>query len=160
MLQETTTLWSTIKAKAAEFFGFAFALIAPIHFILLLVGAFILADTIAGVWCAKKTGKKITSNRLSKFISKMLVYNAVVILAFALDINLIGEFLLHIVSVNLLFTKITAIALIVNECYSIDEKLVNVKGKGIFGYFKQLLGVAKYVKKEAKELTDDDKKEN
>jgi hypothetical protein len=87
------------------------------------------------------------------------VYNSVVILAFALDVNLVGEFLMHIVSIHLLFTKVTAIALIVNECYSINEKLVNVTGKGIFTYFKQVLGIAKYVKKEAKELTDDDDKE-
>jgi hypothetical protein len=158
MIQETaTTLWMAFKLNAAKFLSICFALLIPIQFMLLLVGAFILADTIAGIWSSRKLGKKITSNRLSGFISKMLVYNAVVILAYALDVNLLGEFLLHLVSINLLFTKVTVIALIVNECYSINEKLVNVKGKGIWDYAKQVLGVAKFIKKEAKELQDDDK---
>ena len=151
------TLLVSIKQKAAYLLGIGFGLIAPIQFILLLVGAFIAADTVFGVWAAKKQKKKITSNRFSSFIGKMLVYQTVVIIAYALDINLLGEFLLAIVSIKLLLTKMVAIALIVNECYSIDEKLVNVKGKGIFHYFKQLLGLAKLVKKEAKELTNDEK---
>jgi len=157
MIQETiTTLWAAFKINAAKFLSICFALLIPIQFMLLLVGAFIFADTVAGIWCAKKSNKKITSNRLSGIISKMLVYNSVVILAYALDVNLLGEFLLHIVSISLLLTKVTVIALITNELYSINEKLVNVKGKGIFDYAKQLLGVAKFIKKEAHDLTDDE----
>lgn len=146
------TILISIKEKAGYLLGIGFGLLAPIQFILLLVGAFIAADTCFGVWAAKKQKKKITSHRFSSFIGKMLVYQAVVILAYALDVNLLGEFLLAIVSVKLLLTKLVAIALIVNECYSISEKIENVTGKGIWFYFKQILGLAKFVKKEVEDL--------
>ena len=152
MIQETTTLWSIIKSNAVTFFSMICALLAPIQPILLLVFIFIMLDTVMGVWASKKLKKEITSRKLSAFISKMLVYGGVVILTYALDKLLLGEFLLMFVSVKLLATKVAAIALILAEVYSIDEKLVNVKGKGIWHYFKRLIGVAKLIKKEADEL--------
>jgi hypothetical protein len=159
MKEQLIQIIIALKNNIYPLFAVAIGLLAPIQYILLLVGAFILADTVAGVWSSKKLGKKITSNRFSSVISKMLVYNSVVILAFALDVNLLGEFLLHIVSINLLFTKVAAIALITNECYSIDEKLRNVTGKGIWFYFKRLVGIAKTIKREAEELEKKDNKE-
>lgn len=149
MIQETTTLWGIIKSNLFTFFSMIFGLLAPIQPILLLVFVFIFLDTVMGVWASKKLKKQITSRKLSAFISKMLVYGSVVILTYALDKLLLGEFLLMLVSINLLATKVAAIALIIAEVYSIDEKLVNVKGKGIWHYFKRLIGVAKLIKKEA-----------
>lgn len=143
---------NTIKSNLDTFFAMCFGLLAPIQPILLLVFAFIIADTFFGVWSAKKTSKKLSSRKLSTFIGKMLVYAFVIILTYALDTLLLGEFLLKIVSINLLATKVSAIALILNECYSIDEKLRNVNGKGIWHYIKQLISVAKLIKKESKEL--------
>jgi putative flippase GtrA len=156
MIQETTTLWTIIKSNLGQFFAMCFGLLAPIQPILLLVFGFIIADTVAGIWCSKKTGIKITSRRLSAFIAKMLVYSAVVILTYGLDKLLLGEFLLHIVSINLLATKVAAMALIFAEVYSIDEKLIRVTGKGIWHYFKRLIGLAKMIKKEAKDLKDEE----
>lgn len=149
MIQETTTtLWSIIKSNLFSFTAMICGLLAPIQPILLLVFSFIILDTFMGVWSAKKTNVKITSRRLSSFITKMLVYAGVIILTYGLDKLLLGEFLLMVVSVNLFATKVSAIALILAEIYSIDEKLVNVKGKGIWHYFKRLIGVAKLIKKE------------
>ena len=153
MILETTSLWASLKGKAALIFGSIFALLAPIQFVLLLVGAFIAADTVFGMYTAKKLGHKLTSRKFSKFISKMLVYQAVIILIYALDVLLLGEFFLMIVSVPLVLTKITSIALIAVEIFSIDEKLKMLKdGQGIWYHFKRLIGIAKLIKKETKEI--------
>ena len=152
MFQETTSLLAIIKSNFFTFFSIICGLLAPIQPILLLVFAFIVIDTVMGVWASKKLKREITSKKFSTFISKMLVYGLVVILTYALDKLLLGEFLFIFVSINLLATKVAAIALIVAEVYSIDEKLVNVKGKGIWHYFKRLIGVAKLIKKEANDL--------
>lgn len=154
-MNELNNFLAVTKNNFGVFGGMIFGLLSPIQPILLLVFAFIVADTIFGVWAARKTNKKITSRRLSSFIGKMIVYSCAVILTYALDKLLLGEFLLHIISINLLATKVTSMALIFAEIFSIDEKLVMVKKKGIWDYFKQLLGVAKKIKKEAEELKEE-----
>lgn len=161
MIQETTTLWGLIKTHIFEFFSVIFALIAPIQAIILLVFAFIVADTAFGIWAAKKTGKKLSSKKLSAFIGKMIVYLALLLLSFGLGSLLLDEFLFYIIKIKLLTTKVTAITLCFAEIFSIDEKLKMVNpNKGLWYHFKRVLGVAKYVKKEADELIDDkDKKE-
>jgi hypothetical protein len=160
MIQETTTLWVTLKANLLEFFGVIMALIAPIQAIIMLVFAFIIADTAFGIWSAKKTGKKLTSTKFSGFIGKMIVYLALLLLSYGLGALLLDEFLFYVIKIKLLTTKVTAIALCFAEIYSIDEKLKNVDPeKGIFYHFKRLLGVAKLVKQETDDLMDDDKNE-
>lgn len=148
--------WAALKTNAGTFFAMCLGLLAPIQPILILVFAFIMLDTAFGVWAAKKTGQKVSSRRLSAFIGKIIVYAGAVILTFALDKLLLGEFLMSIISIDLLATKVTAIALILNEIWSVDEKLKNVKGKGLWHYFKRVVFVAKLIKKEAKELKGDD----
>lgn len=135
-----------------KLFLFAIALLSPIKIFLVLVGIFIFIDTILGIWAAKKTGIKIESRKLSKFISKMFVYNMVVILAFLLDKYLLGEFFLLFLSIPLAITKLTTIGLVLNEAYSMDEKVRNVKGVGIWDIFSKLLGLAKFIKKQKEEV--------
>lgn len=158
MINETITgLLTALKSNITIFLGVCIGLLAPIAPILLLVFVFIIADTVFGIWSSKKLKQPIKSRRLARFISKMLVYGAVVIITYAMDVLLLGEFLLMIVSIKLLATKVAAIALIVNEVFSIDEKLRNVNNKGIWDYFKRVIGIAKMIKKETDELTDDNK---
>lgn len=156
MKLETTTLMLSIKSNAPKLAFTIFSLLAPIKWMLLLVGLFIFIDTIFGIYTAKKTGKQLTSRKLSKFISKMFVYQTVVILAYAIDKLLLGELILLFVSVPMLITKLAALALVVNETFSIDEKLKMInKEKGLWFYFKQMLGLARLVKKESGDLIDD-----
>lgn len=142
----------SLKSSITKLVLFALALLSPIKVFLVLVGLFIFIDTILGIWASVKTGIKIESRKLSKFISKLLVYNSVVILAYMLDKFLLGEFFLLFLSVPLAITKLTSIGLIINEAYSMDEKVRNVKGVGIYDVFKKLLGLAKYVKKQKEEI--------
>ena len=140
------SLWSSSFGKAIVF---AIGLLAPIKFIMVLVFAAILADTIFGIRTSRKLGVEITSRRLSKFISKLFVYQFVIIFAYAIDVNLLGEFILLFISVPLALTKITSLGLVVNELFSIDESLKKLnKEKGLWFYFTQLLSVAKRIKKD------------
>lgn len=138
------SLWNTTFGKSIVF---AIGLLAPIKIIMILVFVFILIDTIGGVWVSNKLGIEITSRRLSKFISKLLVYQTVIILAYAIDINLLGPFILLFLSVPLATTKIVSLGLVVNEIFSLDESLKKLnKDKGLAFYFRQLIGVAKKIK--------------
>jgi hypothetical protein len=153
MKQESISIFTSIKSNFFTYFTVVIGLLSPIKYILLLVGLSILADTIFGVYAAKKTGKKITSRRLSAFISKMLIYQTVVITMFAIDTLLLGEFLMLFISIPFVATKITALLLIINETISIDEKLRMLNPeKGLWFHFKRLIGIAKLVKKETEGL--------
>jgi len=144
----------TLKSKAMVVLGSIAALLAPIQWVLILVGMFIVLDTCFGIWAAKKTKKKLTSRRFSGFISKMFIYQLVVITVYALDKLLLGEFLLYFINIHLVLTKITAICLIFAEVFSINEKLIMVKGKGFWSYFKRVIGLAKRIKSETEDLTE------
>ena len=142
-------IWKDTKVLLA----LAIGLLAPIKGLLIIIGIFILIDTVLGVLAAKKRKIKITSNRLSSMLSKMLVYQLVVILAFALDKLILGDIVAIFISVPLLITKIAALFVLANEAYSIDEKIRIVRnGKGIWYQFKRLIGTAKLIKKETKDL--------
>lgn len=154
MIRETLhTLITTIKSNMITIFGIITALLSPIKYLMILVGVFIVIDTIFGIYTSKKIGVKLTSRKLSRFISKMVVYQSVVILAFAIDKLLIGDLLLLVLSVPLTITKIATLALVINECFSIDEKLRMINSeKGLWFYFKQMIGIAKLIKKETDDI--------
>jgi len=124
------------------------AFLAPIFGILITVGLAILADTIMGIWKAKKLGEKITSRKLSQIISKMFLYNATVILFFLIDWYILNAIILTFFTVPLMLTKVVALTLVSIEVYSIDENWKAVKGNGLWFYFKRLTSRAKDIKDE------------
>lgn len=144
--------WKDAKIILAS----AFALLVPIKGLLIAVGVIIVIDTIMGIYAASKTGKKITSRRFSSVLSKMLIYQSVVIVAYAMDKLILGEFTALFVDINLLTTKVATLFVIGSELFSIDEKfrIIN-NGKGTWYQFKRLMGVAKMVRKETKDLDID-----
>lgn len=159
MIQDTTSsLAATIKTNGWPIFGIIATLLSPIKWLMVLVAFFIIADTIFGLWAAKKLKIKLESRKFARFITKMLVYQCVVITAFALDTLLLGQFFLLFISIPLVVTKLGTLALIVAELFSIDEKLKNVNAKeGIWFHFSRLLKIAKRIKKETDELDIKDK---
>jgi hypothetical protein len=124
------------------------AFLAPIFGILITVGIAILADTVMGIWRAKKLKEKITSRKLSQIISKMFLYNATVILFFLIDWYILNAIILTFFTVPLMLTKIVALTLVSIEIYSIDENWKAVKGNGLWFYFKRLTSRAKDIKDE------------
>lgn len=161
MIHDTTTaLTATFKTHGWSILGIILVLLGPIKWFMLLVGLAIIADTIFGIWSSRKLGKKLESRKFARFITKQLVYQSVVIGAYALDKLLLGEFFLLFISIPMLVTKLAVIGLIVTEGYSIDEKLQNVnKGEGIYFHFQRLLRLAKFIKKETSDVFEDKKEE-
>ena len=126
---------------------------APIKGIFVTVTLFIILDTFMGVWKAKNMGVPITSRGLSAVISKMLLYQALVLTTFCLDTFIIGDIVESIFSVEHLPTKIISVVLVYIEMKSVDENYKEVKGVSILKEAKNLITRAKEVKQDINELT-------
>lgn len=158
MIKEITlTTLLSIKSNIAFIITTIVGLLSPIVPILLLVFLFVLADTGFGLWAAGKLNQKRTSTKLFAIVSKLVMFSALVILTYLLDIFILGEFLLKIVDINMLATKVAALVAIANESYSIDEKLRKVTSKGLLFHFKRLVAIGKKIKSETKDLTEENK---
>lgn len=132
--------------------------IAPVKGIMVFVGLSIFLDTAFGLWASYRLGKPIVSRKLYRLATKMLVFQFVVFLFYGIDVFMMGDLLAAFgIGIEFALTKIVGMALICIEGFSIDEKLQNVygKGRGIFYWFKKLIGVAKEIKKGYVEITDD-----
>jgi len=131
------------------------AFLAPIQGILITVGVLIVADTIIGIWKAKKLKEKVTSRKLSQVISKMFLYEGTVVLFFMIDKYMLGDILQHFFAVEYLLTKIVALVLSSIEVFSMDENYRAVNKYGLWHAFKRLVGRAKDVKSELKDFDID-----
>ena len=92
----------------------------------LLVGFFIIADTITGLVAANKRGEAITSKRGSDVIRKFLVYGCGVIVAHVIQREFVSDFpCMKIISGLIAF----------NELKSIDENIKSISGFSLFEFF-------------------------
>ena len=126
----------------------------PVVPLVILVGLFILGDTILGVWAAKRRGEKITSRKLGNIIPKMVLYQGAVVTAFLLDTFLLGEFIAILFSIDILFTKLVSLTLIFIEGVSIDENFTSITGKNMFSSFKDMITRTASLKDEIKKISD------
>lgn len=94
--------------------------LAPIKAAMAVAGVLIVADLITGIWAAYKRGEAITSAGLRRSITKMLVYQATIILAF-----LVEKYMLDGV---LPITKIASSFIGITELKSVLENLNNASG--------------------------------
>ena len=130
----------------------------PIHGILLLVGLSIMMDTVFGLYTSNKLNLPITSRKMGRVITKMLVYQSTVILFFLIDCFLINDIVMALLTpISYLTTKLMSMVLVSVELYSMDEsiRLVN-NDKGIIFYIKRLLKLTKAAKSEYDELNKED----
>jgi hypothetical protein len=134
------------------------AFLAPIQGILITVGVLILADTILGVWKARKLKEKISSRKLSQIISKMFLYEGTIVLFFMIDKFILGDILQQFFAVEYLLTKVVALVLASIEVFSMDENYRAVRTYGLWHAFKKLVGRARDVKSELKDFDIDNLK--
>lgn len=136
----TSALVTIGKFISGVFLTF-FLFYAPVKPLLLLVGGFIILDTIAGVWAAYRLGQPILSRKLARLAIKLLLYTAIVLLVYPLNIYVIhgGDIVI----------RLTAGALAFIEAFSIDEKIRKVNdNKGAIYYIKLISKTLKTVKGE------------
>lgn len=128
------------------------AFFMPICGILILIGGAVILDTITGIWKAKKTKTKVTSRRLSAIVSKILLYEATVMLFYAMDYFLLNDIIISFFSIELLTTKVLALVLVSIEVISINENYKAVKGIDLWASLKNLFARAKEVTSDFKNI--------
>jgi len=124
----------------------------PIVQLILLVGLFILCDTILGIWAAKKRGERITSRKLGNIVPKMLLYQGAVIVGYMLDHFLLGEFVNYVFNIDMFITKLIAMTLIFIESVSLNENMECITGKNIFKSFTDMITRTAKIKSKIKDL--------
>lgn len=113
----------------------------PIAPLMLIVAAFIAADTLLGVYKSIIKKQGFTSHKLSRLIFKMFFYQAVILLLYPIDIFIIDSDLFGQAH---FFTKVGTFVLIFVEALSIEEnvKALN-KERGFQYYFNKLMTTVK-----------------
>ncbi len=151
MHHELIILTTTIKQNIIIFMGLLWAFFLPVAPLLIVCGLAIFADTVMGLIKAYKLKEKITSRKLSRLISKMLLYQLTIILFFFLEKILLHEFVEFFSGIDLLLTKLVTTVLISVEILSFNESFTAVAGFSLWDKFVSL------VKRggEAKKLVED-----
>lgn len=128
--------------------------LAPVKPFVLLVGFFIVLDSVFGIWAAYKTGEAITSKKASRIIYKMLVYQTCVLTAFLIDRGVAESIIKIFIDMPLPVTRVAMVVIIINELGSVEEKIVKVKGEnaGFIAMSKKAFSFAKKIKSKKDEL--------
>lgn len=108
------------------------AVFAPIKALLLVTGLLIFSDLISGILSARKKGQKISSAGLRRTVTKVMVYNAAIMLGFVTETYMLDGFLP--------LSKIAAGLISVVEMKSILENLDTINGNPIFKTLIDKLG--------------------
>ena len=145
-------LTTKIKLYSTKLMAIILSFFLPIVGILILIAASVILDTITGIWKAKKLKQPITSRRLSAIISKILLYEATVMLFYAMDKFLLNDIVISFFSIELLTTKILALTMVSIEVISINENYKAVKGIDLWASLKNLFARAKEVTSDFKNI--------
>ena len=122
----------SIESLTTFFYGLFLILIGlfyPVISLIFFAGFLIALDIITGVWASKKRGEEFDSKKLSRSISKAIMYPFAIILA-----HLCERFLTEIP-----FVKGVTFLLIVVEGKSLDENMKDILGFSFFKYIKAFL---------------------
>ena len=110
------------------------ALIAPVRAVMLTVGCLIIADFLLGMWAARRRGEAITSAAMRRTVSKMLVYQMVVLTGYLTEVHLLGSLL----PVSKLVGGIIGVV----ELKSVLENASTILGQDLFRALIKKLGSA------------------
>jgi len=145
-------LTTKLKLYSTKLMAIILSFFLPIVGILILIAASVILDTITGIWKAKKLKQPITSRRLSAIISKILLYEATVMLFYAMDKFLLNDIVLSFFSIELLTTKVLALVLVSIEVISINENYRAIYQKDLWDALKNLFARAKEVTSDFKNI--------
>ena len=157
MKTQVLLLIAKLKLYSTKLVAIILSFFLPIVGILILIAASVILDTITGIWKAKKLKQPITSRKLSAIISKILLYEATVMLFYAMDKFLLNDIVISFFSIELLTTKILALVLVSIEVISINENYKAVKGLDLWASLKNLFARAKEVTSDFKNINEKDK---
>ena len=152
MKTQVLLLITKIKLNLSKLMAIIFSFFLPIVGILILIGAAVLLDTLSGIYKARKLKQPITSRKLSAIMSKILLYEATVILFYLIDYFLVNEIVYSFFSIEMLVTKVLALTLVSIEVVSINENYRAIYGKDIWSALKNLFARAKEVTQDFKNI--------
>jgi len=133
-------LFEKISFYFAQIFAVLISFISPIFGVLIAVGAFVILDTVIGLWKAKVIKEDWNSKRLREgLVNKMLVYQLTVITFFILGHFIVTDIVKQFIDVDYAMTKIVAVILISIEFFSIDESFKTATSKGLLERFNELI---------------------
>lgn len=121
---------SWIKASSIAIIS----IFAPIQAVLVTVGILIVADLVLGILAARKRGEVINSASMRRTVSKMLIYESVVILGYLLQHYLMDDIMP--------VAKICAGAIGMVEFKSILENADTINGGSLLKALIEKLGSA------------------
>ena len=150
-------LTTKIKLYSTKLMAIILSFFLPIVGILILIAASVILDTITGIWKSKKLKQPITSRRLSAIISKILLYEATVMLFYAMDKFLLNDIVSSFFSIDLLTTKVLALVLVSIEVISINENYYAIYQKDLWYALKNLFARAKEVTSDFKNINEKNK---
>ena len=156
MKTQVLLLITKIKLNLSKLMAIIFSFFLPIVGILILIGAAVLLDTVTGIWKSRKLKQPITSRKLSAIMSKILLYEATVILFYLIDYFLVNEIVYSFFSIEMLVTKVLALTLVSIEVVSINENYKAIYGKDIWSALKNLFARAKEVTQDFKNIKKDE----
>ena len=157
MKTQVFLLITKIKLYSTKLMAIILSFFLPIVGILILIAASVILDTITGIWKSKKLKQPITSRRLSAIISKILLYEATVMLFYAMDKFLLNDIVISFFSIDLLTTKVLALVLVSIEVISINENYYAIYQKDLWYALKNLFARAKEVTSDFKNINEKDK---
>ena len=152
MYSQLILLLGNIKVNAMKLGSILLSFFLPIQGILIGIGFAISLDTFTGIWKAIKKEESITSRKLSRLISKTLLYESAIMLFYVMDYFLINELVTQLFSVPFLVTKCVALVLFSIEAISINENIKEITGEDIWSRAKALLSRIKEIKQDVDDI--------
>lgn len=124
-----------MEAWIKAVFASLLAVFAPIYPLIFATGFLIICDLITGLMAAKQQKEKITSAGLRRTVSKVLIYQAVILSAFLVEFFMLDG--------SLPVSKVAASIIGITELTSIVENAEIVYGEPIFSKLKRIFGIPK-----------------
>lgn len=126
--------------------------LAPIQGLLLLMIAFVLVDTITGIYTSVKLkGKEsFRSGILFNIVPKIFMYLSTIILAYGVDVLIINE----IFGMKYILAKILSIIFIYTEIKSIDENSMKLGNRSFWTVLKEIIRRLTNIKKDINKLKE------
>lgn len=121
-----------MREFAIKTFLAALAVFAPIQAVVITVGVLIFADLATGIWAAKKRGEVIKSSKMRDSITKLLIYQTVIMTGFLVETFLLDG-LLPVV-------KLAAAVIGMVELKSLLENANSILGRDLFKEILSKLG--------------------
>lgn len=107
------------------------ALILPIKAVGLAIGFLVFVDIATGIWASVKEGKRLSSDRFRRTVTKSAVYLIALICAQVAEVHLFFS--------EVPIVKVVAGLIASTELISVGENLTRISGLDFRGMFKKIL---------------------